>query len=138
MLKNNALITELDKERILKLLKEGYSLNSNQYFQYLYLSLKTSQDNSNPLEVYVGNPDLKIGYTQNFNIGYLWSCSFWFSKGGCCSMGFGKRNKVFSSRWSYLPTRSFWSLGLIDFILYNNFARALFLAPYSIYFISLA
>ncbi|MBK8397518.1 MAG: GreA/GreB family elongation factor [Leptospiraceae bacterium] len=31
MLKNNALITELDKERILKLLKEGYSLNSNQY-----------------------------------------------------------------------------------------------------------
>lgn len=33
--------------------------------------LQPVQDNSNPLEVYVGNPDLKIGYTQNFNIGYF-------------------------------------------------------------------
>lgn len=33
--------------------------------------LQPVQDNSNPLEVYIGNPDLKIGYTQNFNIGYF-------------------------------------------------------------------
>jgi hypothetical protein len=29
------------------------------------------QDNSNPLNIYVGNPNLKIGYNQNFNINYF-------------------------------------------------------------------
>ncbi|MBP6624435.1 MAG: TonB-dependent receptor, partial [Chitinophagaceae bacterium] len=29
------------------------------------------QDNSNPLEIYVGNPNLKIGYDQVFNINYF-------------------------------------------------------------------
>ncbi|MBL7764454.1 MAG: outer membrane beta-barrel protein [Chitinophagaceae bacterium] len=29
------------------------------------------QDNSNPLEIYVGNPSLKIGYNQNFNLNYF-------------------------------------------------------------------
>ncbi len=29
------------------------------------------QDNSNPLELYIGNPNLKVGYTQNFNINYF-------------------------------------------------------------------
>lgn len=33
--------------------------------------LQPVQDNSNPLEVYVGNPNLKIGYNQNFNINYF-------------------------------------------------------------------
>ncbi len=29
------------------------------------------QDNSNPLNIYIGNPNLKIGYNQNFNINYF-------------------------------------------------------------------
>ncbi len=33
--------------------------------------LQPVQDNSNPLEVYVGNPNLKIGYNQNFNLTYF-------------------------------------------------------------------
>ncbi len=33
--------------------------------------LQPVQDNSNPLEVYVGNPNLKIGYNQSFNITYF-------------------------------------------------------------------
>lgn len=33
--------------------------------------LQPVQDNSNPLEVYVGNPNLKIGYNQSFNMTYF-------------------------------------------------------------------
>jgi hypothetical protein len=33
--------------------------------------LQPVQDNSNPLEIYVGNPDLKIGYNQVFNVNYF-------------------------------------------------------------------
>lgn len=29
------------------------------------------QDNTNPLQVYLGNPNLKIGYNQNFNVNYF-------------------------------------------------------------------
>jgi len=29
------------------------------------------QDNSDPLNIYIGNPNLKIGYNQNFNINYF-------------------------------------------------------------------
>ena len=36
MLKNKILITQLDKERILKLLKEGYNLNSNQSLSQIF------------------------------------------------------------------------------------------------------
>lgn len=36
MLKNKIVITKLDQERILKLLKEGYSLNSNQYLSQVF------------------------------------------------------------------------------------------------------
>ncbi len=33
--------------------------------------LQPVQDNSNPLELYIGNPDLKIGFNQNFNLTYF-------------------------------------------------------------------
>ena len=36
MFKNKILITQLDKERILNLLKEGYSLNSNKYLSQVF------------------------------------------------------------------------------------------------------
>lgn len=29
------------------------------------------QDNSNPLNIYIGNPNLKIGYNQNFNVSFF-------------------------------------------------------------------
>lgn len=33
--------------------------------------LQPVQDNSNPLDIYVGNPNLKVGYNQNFNVNYF-------------------------------------------------------------------
>jgi hypothetical protein len=33
--------------------------------------LQPVQDNSNPLEIYIGNPNLKIGYNQSFNVNYF-------------------------------------------------------------------
>lgn len=33
--------------------------------------LQPVQDNSNPLEIYVGNPNLKIGYNQNFSLTFF-------------------------------------------------------------------
>lgn len=33
--------------------------------------LQPVQDNSNPLDIYIGNPDLKLGYTQQLNLNYF-------------------------------------------------------------------
>ncbi|MCC6447615.1 MAG: outer membrane beta-barrel protein, partial [Chitinophagaceae bacterium] len=33
--------------------------------------LQPIQDNSNPLEITIGNPDLKVGYTQKFDLNYF-------------------------------------------------------------------
>ena len=122
MLKNNALITELDKERILKLLKEGYSLNSNQYlsasFEKEIKKAKALKSEKIPSDVITMRSkfrlkDLGTGQRYEYTLVYPQEADsaekisilaiygpavFGSRKGGCCSMGFGKRNKVFSSR----------------------------------------
>ena len=44
---------------------------SGQTRQPSITQLQPVQDNSNPLEIYVGNPNLKIGYNQNFMLNFF-------------------------------------------------------------------